>query len=56
MLKLAKKQAKGKQNPEAELLLFENYTLSSLCYHPKLIPDILRNMQKNKCVCLNEIV
>ena len=28
-LKLAKNQVKGKQHPEAELLLFENYMLSS---------------------------
>ena len=28
-LKLAKKQVKAKQHPEAELLLFENYSLSS---------------------------
>ena len=27
--KLAKNQAKAKQHPEAELLLFENYSLSS---------------------------
>ena len=29
MLKLAKNQANLKQNPEAELLLFENYSHSS---------------------------
>ena len=29
MLKLAKNQAKAKQPPEAELLLFENYSLLS---------------------------
>ena len=29
MLKLAKNQAKAKQHPEAELLLFENYSLLS---------------------------
>ena len=28
-VKLAKNQAKAKQQPEAELLLFENYSLSS---------------------------
>ena len=27
-MKLVKNQAKAKQNPEAELLLFENYSLS----------------------------
>ena len=28
MLKLAKNQGKAKQDPEAELLLFENYSIS----------------------------
>ena len=28
-MKLAKNQAKAKQHPETELLLFENYSLSS---------------------------
>ena len=36
-LKLAKNQAKAKQHPEAELLLFENYlfSLSKLSYKNK---------------------
>ena len=29
MLKLAKNQAKAKQHPQAELLLYDNYLLSS---------------------------
>ena len=44
-LKLAKNQAKAKQRPEAEVLLFENCSLSSL-----------RNVRKNKCACFNEIM
>ena len=33
-MKLVKTQAKVKQHPEAELLLFENYSLPS--YHTKI--------------------
>ena len=44
MLKLAKNQAKVKQHPEAELLLFENYS--------KLIRNILRNVQKTSVLAL----
>ena len=44
--KLARKQAKVYWHPEAELLLFENYT--RIRYS--------RKFAKNKCVCFNEIV
>ena len=44
--KLTKNQAKAKQQPEAELLLFENYSLSSSRHYPKLIGDIIKNVQK----------
>ena len=48
-LKLAQNQANAKQDPEAKLLLFENYLHSSYPhYHPKMIRYIL----KNKQVCL----
>ena len=36
-LKLAKNQAKAKQHPEAELLLFEIIRFSHPHYHPKII-------------------
>ena len=52
-LKFVKNQANAKQDPEAELLLFENYSL--------LIHVIAQNnticskyKQKNKCVCIHE--
>ena len=35
-LKLTKNQANAKQHPEAELLLFENYSHSSSRYHPNI--------------------
>ena len=44
-LKLAKNQAKAKQNPETELLLFENYSLLS-SYLRNRAGDILKNIQK----------
>ena len=45
-LKLARNQAKVYWHPEAELLLFENYTRISYS----------RKLTKNKCICFNEIV
>ena len=48
---LEKNQANAKQHPEAELLLFENYSHSSFTLSPKIISHILKNKQKNKCVC-----
>ena len=43
-LKLAKNQAKAKQHPEAKLRLKINFLHSR--YHPKIIGDILKNVQK----------
>ena len=37
------------QHPEAELLTFENY-------QPRIIRHILKNKQKNKCVCIHKII
>ena len=47
-LKLAKNPGNAKQHPEAELLLFENYSHSSSTSSSK-------NKQKNKCVCIHKI-
>ena len=47
-MKLAKNQAKAKQHPEAKLLLFEHFSLSSSRYHPKTIGNILLNVQKTR--------
>ena len=49
-LKFAKNQAKAKQHLQAELLLVDNNSLSASRYHPKIIGDILNNMQKNNSV------
>ena len=45
-LKLGKNQAKAKQHPEAELFLFENYSLLSSKLSSKNSRDILKNIQK----------
>ena len=55
-LKLPKNQADVKQHPEAELLLFENYSYSWSTLSSKIIGHILTNKQKNKCVCIHDII
>ena len=55
-LKLAKNQAKAKQHPEAELLLFENYSLSFSTLSSKNNKLFSKNCTKNKCVCFNEVI
>ena len=61
-LKLAKNQAKAKQHPETELLLFEDYCLSSSMLSSKNISMLSsknnrfsKKSTKNKCVCLKEV-
>ena len=51
-LKLAENWVKAKTRPEAELLLFENYSLSSSTYHQKMIEGILKNVQKTSASVL----
>ena len=55
-LKLAKNQAKTKQHPETEILLFENYSLSSSMLSSKTNLRCSKKCAKNKCVCFNEII
>ena len=57
-MKLAKNQANAKQHPETELFLFENYSLSSSTLSSKIIEHILilKNKQKNKRICIHEIM
>ena len=54
-LKLAKNEARAKQHFETDLLLFENYAHFS-SYRPKIIGNFLKINQKNKCVCIHEII
>ena len=53
---MAKNQVKAKQYPEAELLLFENYTLSSYLLSSKTSMRYSKKCAKNSCDCFNEIV
>ena len=54
-LKLAKNQANANPHPEAELLLFENYSLSSSMLSSKTNMRYSKKRAKNKCVLFNEI-
>ena len=47
---------KKSSKAEPELLLFENYSYSSSTYHPKVEGHILKYKQKNKYVCILEII
>ena len=53
-LKLAKNQANAKQHPEAELLLFDNYSHSSSTFSSKNNSSYSKNKQKKKYFCKNE--
>ena len=55
-LKLAKNQANAKQQLEAELLLFENYSHSSSMLSSKNNRTYSKNKQTKKCVCVLEII
>ena len=52
----AKNQANAKQHPEAELLLFKLIHILHPHYRPNIIGHTLKNKQKNKCVCTQEII
>ena len=50
------KQMLSNEHTEAELLLFENYAGYSYTSSHKIIDHILKNKQKNKCVCIHQII
>ena len=54
-MKLVKNQAKAKQHPEAELLLFENsyFSLSTLSFKTNRCSE---TCIKSKDVCFNEVI
>ena len=52
-MKFAKKQVKAKQNPEAELLLLRNYSLSSSTLSSKNNKRYSETCVKNKFVCFH---
>ena len=45
-----------KQHPEAELSLFENYSLSSSTFSSKNNTRYFKNCTKAKCICFNEVI
>ena len=53
---MAENQANAKQHSDAELLLFENNSLSSSTLSSKNKGTYSKNTQKNKCVCIRGIV
>ena len=55
-LKLAKNQVKPKQHHKSELLLFENFSLSSSTLPSKNNWRYSKKFTKNKCVCFNEVI
>ena len=52
---MAKNQGNAEQHLEDELKFFKNYSYSSSTISSKIIGHILKNKQKNKCVCIHEI-
>ena len=56
LLKLVKDQVKVKQQPEAEILLFENYSFSSFMLPLKTNTRYSKKYAANKCACFNEIM
>ena len=54
-MKLVKNQAKAKEHPEAEILLFEN-SLSSSTLSSKNKRRYSKKCANNKYVCLNEVI
>ena len=56
-MKLAKNQAKAKQQPEAELLLFENYSISLFTLSPTTNMKYSKKFAKNQAYLLvDEII
>ena len=55
-MKLRKIKENAKQHPEAELCCVKIIHILHPCYHSKIIEHILKNKQKNKCICTREIM
>ena len=51
-----KNQENSKQRPEAKLSYLRIIYFLHLRYHPNIIGYILKNKQKNKCVCIHKII
>ena len=55
-LKFPKNQTNAKQHPQAELLLFENYSHSSSTLSFKNNRTYSKKKKENKCFCIHEII
>ena len=53
---MAKNQVKSKENPEAELLLIENFSLFSSTLSSKNNSAYSKKCTNSKDVCLNEVI
>ena len=53
---ISRKSSKTKQHPEAELLLFENYSLPSSTLSFKNNRRCSKKCRKILCVCFNEVL
>ena len=55
-LKLVRNQANAKQHAELNFCYLKIIYILHPGYHPKMKAHILKNKEKNKCVCINEII
>ena len=55
-LKLVRNQANAKQHPELNFFYLKIVYILHQGYYPKMKVHILKNKEKNKCVCINEII
>ena len=53
---MTKDQENTKQHPQVDLLLFHNFSRSSYTSSSKYNGTYSKNKEKNKCVCIHEIV
>ena len=56
LAEIGKKISKTKQHPEAELSLFENFSLSSYTLSSKNNRRYSKKFTKDKCICRNEVI
>ena len=55
-MKLAKDQTSAKQHPELNFWHLKFIHIIHTRYQPRIIGHILKNNQKNKCICIHEII
>ena len=55
-LKLVRNQANAKHHPELNFCYLKIIYILHPGYHPKMKAHILKNKEKKKCFCINEII